>query len=450
MSTREIGSVLNANPMRVGKTPECVFSYLPESGKLLIVAPLPTRGVWLKWLSVRFPQMSYALLSDKVDNPKKWNSASIAVVTGRSYDAAIWDKQIIWCHYDILPSFGKVFKEKLGMVVFDEGHLLSKRDTQRSQICRLFASQAHMKIIATGTPIWNKPSSVYNILDTLHPGAWGTWRQFGERYANGRQGIYGFEANGVSNTEEFNARLKSIMIRHEWEEILDNVPAVNRSVELVELGMADMHTLDEAFASYDKSDPLRSLSTWRKLAGSHKIQRTVDLALQVDGPSVVWTWHKDVAHEIGERFVEASIESEGEHSRDAYVITGDMNPANRDLVLDEWRKTNSLLVMTLAVGQAGIDLSHSTNTIFAEFDWTPAVIAQAEMRTYHMSRPMTATYVTTGHPVEMGMLRSLMNKVRMAGETILSSGGGGLEVLFEGMEFAMIDPTDLLMSLFEV
>jgi hypothetical protein len=75
-----------------------------------------------------------------------------------------------------------------------------------------------------------------------------------------------------------------------------------------------------------------------------------------------------------------------------------------------------VLVATMAVAGEGIDLSTASQCVFAELDDTPAVVAQAEMRTYSPARPMQSYFVVADHFVEKRIVDLLDSKTAQSTE----------------------------------
>jgi hypothetical protein len=68
----------------------------------------------------------------------------------------------------------------------------------------------------------------------------------------------------------------------------------------------------------------------------------------------------------------------------------------------------------MSVAQVGLDFSHAHLAIFAEIDYTPAILSQAEMRTYAPSRPMNITYVVANHLIDHRIVMALTKKLAAA------------------------------------
>lgn len=406
---------LLADQMRLGKTCTVVAAHDPATGPLMVVAPLPTREVWLSWFRRRWPDVKPIVLTGRKLAGKRREYADFIVL--QELDAQLLQSApVIFCHYDVLSAwkFLSGLDHRLGTLVFDEAHLLSNRKTQRSQAAVILSARAARVVAVTGTPLWNHPAGLYTILSCINPGAWGTYYEFAVRYGAGHNGPHGFVADGASYEEEFQLRMSEVMLRRTWQDVVEALPAIERTTEVVDINESQAYQIEreaEAIRNpYKRATRVGALARLRRILGKLKVEAAADAAVRVlEGGErvVVWTWHRDVALRL------ASVLEK--HGHASFVVTGDLSPEERDLALARWRSADqAALVITLAVGQVGIDLSAARHTVFAELDFTPAVVAQAEMRVFAVGRPMAATYVVVNHEIDHAILEALQKKCDMS------------------------------------
>ena len=388
---------LLADMMRLGKTATCVMSHDPGLGPLIVVAPLATRSVWTGWMKRRWPDIEPIVLRGRTYNPDQ-----------------IREAKCIFIHYDILQAHQNMGLRKPGTLVFDEAHILQNRRSKRSQAAIMLASRAERVIAATGTPLWNRPVGLWAILSAVNPGAWGTFYEFAQRYCAPQLTAYGTKYDGASNEDEFKLRIAQVMIRRTWRDVASDLPPSERTVEVADITENQLFKLEvaaEKIRDYSKRRvKAGDLVRFRRLLGQYKAKLAIDVALRVlDGgePVVVWAWHRDVADKIAGGIAKKN--------HIAYCITGADDQDARDRTIEEWKnKPVGALVLTIPVGQVGIDLSHARQAIFAEVDWTPSNVAQAEMRTFSPYRPMAITYLVVDHDVDRGLVGALQAKCEVA------------------------------------
>ncbi len=387
---------LIADEMRLGKTVTALSTWDPSRGPLFVAAPLATRAVWLDWIGRLYP------------------GVRVRTLQGVDYDRdAFAGVDVVFCHYNILPAWQTAGGRYYGLAIFDEIHELSKGRSLRTQAGMLIRQRAERVIGLTGTPLWNEPAGLYHVLSTLSPGAWGTWTDFAKRYASGVPGPHGLVVGAPSNVDEFQWRMTEVMLRRTWADVRADLPPTEREVRIIRLTEEQRRRVDfraEEFRTSDATNTIATLSRLRRALAEAKVELAADEALNVlcrGEPVVVWAWHKGPFETLRNLFAFRGFQP--------IVVTGDVGQDERDRRLEEWRASKHRpLLATLAVGQVGIDLSHARTCIFCELDWTPAILGQAEMRTFSPVRPMRAVYIATDHDVEAGIVDILRRKLSAA------------------------------------
>lgn len=382
--------VLIGDDMRLGKTLTAIMAHDPARGKLVIVAPLSARGVWLGWIRRRFPD------------------ADIGVLTSRKFDPAPLAKPFVFVHYDVIQHWQNTFL--IGTLVFDEAHLLGNHKTKRTTAASLLAQHARKVIALTGTPIWNQPPNLWSLLSLLGPRTWGSYYDFCDRYGAPVQTGYGTQYTGLSHGAELKARMREVMLRRRWVDVAEDIPPITRSVVVADLDQRERNKLDilaGALMGEDgRTNTIGHLAAYRKQVASIKLRAVKQEVARIQArgePLVVWTWHKDPADELA-----ASVEG-------AFLITGDVPADERERRIEAWRQHPAgVLIATMAVAQVAVDFSHARIAIFAEIDYTPAMLAQAEMRTFAPTRGMDVLFVVANHFMDQRLVHALIRKLGAA------------------------------------
>lgn len=403
---RERRGTLLADEMRLGKTGAALASHNPLEGVVMVIGPLNARPVWAAWFERLFP------------------TAVVAFMTTTTADFSRVERaDCIYVHHDILKNWGSIGRFKIGTLILDEPHAwLTRASSKRGQIVIAYAGQAKRVIACTGTPMWNRPASMYAMLDLLNPGAWGSKYDFGIKYCDGGMGEYGFSFKGTSREDEFKSRMTEVMLRRTREEVFGVATPLVRSLELIDVDAKTSAKADgiiPLLQEYERSRDLTVLSEALRWLGETKLERALELIEELDEPVVVWTWHRALPRRF--KFTD----------RLTYVLIGGMSDRERERVLREWNADSSgVLVISLAFGTA-IDLSHAKHAFVVEMNWTPAVMSQAEARIVSSDHVGSITYLALNHPVEAKIVRTLMDKCEQANRTGIPAGDAPLEVLGE-------------------
>lgn len=403
---------LIGDEMRLGKTVSAAMTHMgqAEREKLVVVAPLMARGVWLGWLKRIYPGIPIGLL------------------TGKTFDRVQLDYPIIFAHYDILSAWQTPIP--IGTLIFDEAHYLTNSKTKRSLAAGFLSMHADRVIALTGTPIWDRPRDLWHVLGLIAPAAWGSFYDFGMRYGAPVSTAYGMQFTGLSNAEELRTRLSEVMIRRLWKDVHDDLPPITRSVLVAEVDDRTRRKLDIMAAEMkaDRTSTIGHLASYRAQLTSIKLGLVVKKAKEIieRGESVViWTWHRDFAEKIAAELVD------WRPMHPPYLIHGEIDAAKREDRIGLWKASPRALALiaTMAVGQVAIDLSHAHINIFAEIDYTPAMIGQAEMRSFDPSHPLDVIFVVADHIIDQRIVRALVSKLSASDPLGLAAATDSIDAL---------------------
>ncbi|MEM3793985.1 MAG: DEAD/DEAH box helicase [Candidatus Bathyarchaeia archaeon] len=403
-------NVLLADSMGLGKTVQ-VIGFLNwvyrTAGRILrtlVICPSSVKYNWQKEIS-------------------RWSVADprVLVLEGRNGTAGEAD---IWiCNYDILQ--GKRFPD-LDCIVLDEAHYIKNLDAIRTkEVRRICSENPHAKIIAlTGTPMLNRPVELFPILNLLLPERFSNFFSFAMRYCAAhrkqiqtREGVREFwDFSGASNTEELGRILRAtVMLRRERSQVLKDLPERIRTVipvrkktgraflSLEERAEQVIERIREINAEIRKARKAGDLVLLRKLGLQRMEMRSVALPVINEYRRAAFEEKKDIICE----FVEDVLESEPVllfvHHRDAVsffterfshftplTVTGETPAMERAKRVEAFQNGYSpLFIATILAAGEGITLTRASTVVFAEYEWTPAKMIQAESRAHRMGQKNT-------------------------------------------------------------
>jgi hypothetical protein len=379
----------------VGKTdPVCAYlEQHPELRPFIIVAPLIAMNSWIgPTSSGHHYNLTIAPLRSITPNDDK-------------LPVAIGDRKVdgYFINFEILYVWGPWLHMKLDpkAVVVDEGHEMRNPRTVEAKavrkLCRL--KSVDMRLWLTATPVVNGVIDLYNQLDTVQPGMWGTMvpfnekmvTSFGGRYASASYNGYGWDFGYESNVDELKHRLSSVLIRRTRAEVRSELPALQR--EKIEI---DPDRLDPvAWARYREaaaptggsSDVIGRLSrmanelSWakRKMA----VSQAESLAHGVEGHKiVVFCWYQRTAGYIAKELAKRGFSVFG-------PITGKMPGVKRLAEAERFKDLPlpsdgcAAYVATLAAAGMSLNpLSAAAAALFTDLYWVPTQLIQAEGRVH--------------------------------------------------------------------
>jgi superfamily II DNA or RNA helicase len=414
--------VLIADEMGLGKTIQAIGLANTDASlqSILIICPASLRLNWLReWC--------------------KWD------VHGRQAGIAngkVPQTNVVIVNYDILKKHILELRARpWDLLIIDEAHYLKNHKAQRTQLVlgkkdrdaskAIPALTARRRVLLTGTPILNKPIEAWSLVSSFSPEEFPSWAQYAKRYCDGHQTQYGWDVMGASNLEELQDRLRSsIMVRRLKKEVLTELPPKRRQVLEISGEIASVEREQMAYAcTQERLEALRAAVQLAKAESDEDYEKAVQ-ALR-EGASAAFTEMAKLRHATALAKVPYVIEHltdalEGgkviafAHHRDVIQqiveafpgcvsITGDTPMAARQAAVDRFQNdpTCNLIVGNLQAMGVGLTLTASAHVIFAELDWVPGVMSQAEDRAHRIGQ---INSVLIQHLVLEGSLDAVMAK----------------------------------------
>jgi len=370
-------------------------------------------------------------------------------------------------------------------LVCDESHYIKNAKAQRTKSVRALAKGIPNIYLLSGTPIVNRPAEFITqlqILDRLNE--MGGWKHFTDRYCDAKQERFGLNINGASNLTELNGRLRaSCYIRRFKKDVLTELPDKQRSVievpisnrkeyestrkevrdELVKLKLKskdftqsilnevsgfDLEQLKEKWLELfaDDSVPKASSSAKLKRLLHARLLRRESFVENSEGilllnklkirsmqgklkAAVEWIDH---FLDSGEKLVifcehveaqEFLYEKLGKRST---AIMAHMDAETRQRSVDRFQNDKKIIaiVCSLGAGGVGFTMTASSNVLFIEQGWTPAIHDQAEDRTHRIGQKNAVTaYYMIGKDTIDGDIYKIIERKR----AIVSAASDGIE-----------------------
>jgi SWI/SNF-related matrix-associated actin-dependent regulator 1 of chromatin subfamily A len=390
------GRCLLADQMGLGKTLQALFycwKYLPEDppGPIVVVCPSHLKINWDREASKHLG-MRVEILSGEVVPVEQMPPLN--------------PNQIYVINYDILKPSNRrrnsrhvdgwadwLAKLKPRVIIADEGHYLKNPAAKRSKAFRRMARSSKRLLILTGTPITNKPSDLWNLVNMLCPAEFPSRFDFNTEFTNARMTPWGWEFKGARNLDELNSRLKCCMIRRLKADVLKDLPAKRRVLVPFEVDLAEYNKAEKDYIVWlRKKDPekadsaagaeeLSRINGLRKLAGELKVepvkQWITDFFENEEGKLLLGGIHYDVTIPIYEAFAP--------HSN---LINGRLNPEEKQVEFDRFNRNPHirLCVGNMQAAGTGWSCSATSNVAICEFPWNPGDALQFEDRVSGIGR----------------------------------------------------------------
>ena len=387
------GNALLADEMGLGKTVQ-TLSYVStekQTFPVLIVAPLVTLNNWEREIQ--------KFLKKKSRNGRILESESPSVTlirTGKSKELPKTDIYII--NYELLLKRSDDL-EKVGIhtIVCDEVHNLRSKTTQKYKAVKKLAAlpSVHYRIGLSGTPIYNRGSEIWPIIDILKPGLLGSFKEFCEYfcYVNEKGKAIVLENKRASLRNELQ---KHVMLRRKKADVLKELKDKVRYKQVIasdtDYYLEELDKIwkkleseqKEAQTEFSKSASYhRAIQSERQIAGVAKLPHVINFVkdiMEIEESVVVFCHHK-VIHKL--------LHESLQYFSPVSIIGGQSDSLRQDQI-DKFQKGESkLMIAGIRAGNVGINLTKAKYVIFAELDWSPAIHRQAEDRLHRIGQKNT-------------------------------------------------------------
>lgn len=308
--------------------------------------------------------------------------------------------------YDLLRRFPREKLDKIGfkLVILDECQQIKNVDSARTQEVRKLVNNNGCKVVPlSGTPWKNRGSEFFPALNMIDPVKFYSNQRFLDQWVD-----YYWEGpkkkmGGIRRPEKFREFTAGLLIRREYEEVMDEFPDINRMKMAVQLDDIDQTTYDESVSEFvswyneyvingdEESiggiEILAKMAKMRHLVGISKIPATLgyveEFIEDTDKKLVIFVHHKDV----GELLINALTNTDEVSNKDWYQLAQTLKEQNipvyqytsahtgkpeGTMVQENFNKSPRCIMVasTLACGE-GIDLQTCSDCILHERQWNP-------------------------------------------------------------------------------
>lgn len=331
--------------------------------------------------------------------------------------------------YDLLRRMPEGWAEKIGfnLVVLDECQQIKNVDSTRTQNVRKLVSDPTIKVIGlSGTPWKNRGGEFFPILNMISPMKFSSNQAFLERWVDWyNHGKY-TKQGGIRRPAEFREYTKEIIIRREYNDVMDEFPDVTRNIHYTELDNINQETYDHLESDFVKwynglvmageedeaykpgeDNILARLARMRHITGLAKIPATCafveEFIENTDRKLVIFVHHQDVGKILYDK-VRQLVRDNGEHI-EVMQLHSALSPENRFTLAEQFNKAKRafLIASTQASGE-GINLQTCSDAIMHERQWNPANEEQAFpgrfKRIGQTAKGVNGTYITAAGTVD--------------------------------------------------
>ena len=387
------GNALLADDMGLGKTPMSLAYLASEKNAFpaLIVAPLVTLQNWQREIDKFLKRKSR---NGRIVEDEAPTSTIIRV--GKSEDLGKYDIYII--NYELLyKRYPDLSKLNLRTLVCDEVQNLRSKTTQKYHAIKNLSALESVKyrIGLSGTPIYNRGSEIWPIVDILRPGLLGSFREFCEYFCyvnekgkaivleNKRESLRNMLQKHVMLRRKKSDVLTELKEKVRYKEIIDaDINYYNKELEKIWKKLEDDRKI--AQNAFDASSAYqRAIQSERQAAGIAKLPHVINFVkniMEIEESVVVFCHHKSIHSLLHQSLAEF---------KPAAIIGGQSDKVRQHQIDSFQDGQTKLMIAGLRAGNVGINLTRAKYVIFAELDWSPAIHLQAEDRLHRIGQKNT-------------------------------------------------------------
>jgi ribosomal protein S27AE len=288
----------------------------------------------------------------------------------------------------------KLINRGIKTIILDECQLIKNPDSSRTQQVRRLVKEAEKIIPLSGTPWKNRGSEFFAVLNMIAPTKFNSHQGFLDRWVDYYWDGNKYKEGGIRNIPQFKEYVQDIVIRREYDEVMDEYPDVSRTLHYCDIDGTSQQMYDEEVSDFVKwwnnkviggedvmafggDNIMAKLARMRHLLGLAKIVPTVewieDYIENCDRKLIVFVHHIDVGQILYNK-----LEALYKDKLPVFKLTSDLNAADRFQLQENFNNSKRaiLIASTLAAGE-GINLQTCSDAILMERQWNPANEDQA-------------------------------------------------------------------------
>lgn len=267
--------------------------------------------------------------------------------------------------YESISNFTLPQRFTFDMLVVDEAHYVKNPQAQRTVAMGRLLEKAEGVLYMSGTPLVNNVDEMCFLVSCLQP-------EIAQQLER---------VKSISTAEQFRQELAPVYLRRVRSDVLKELPDLIEKEQWCVLSAAEQSMYREAVASGNLM-AIRQVS-WQmeKLEDSSKAMRLLEIcnAAKEQGRKViVFSFFRNTLNKVRALLGDRCLE----------MISGDISPARRQEIVDEFNQAQegAVLVSQVQAGGTGLNIQAASVIVFCEPQLTPAIENQAVSRAYRMGQ----------------------------------------------------------------
>lgn len=404
-----------ADDMGLGKTVQALTAaHDLGATRILVVCPNAVKGLkhkdgtyfsgWAGESYTWFPEWTISI----VEGDKQQRLAAIRA-----------DTNLLIIHYDVLRLHEfDLTLDPYDVIIFDESHRLKSRSAKVTQVARHIAKCSDNLFFLSGTPILNRVSEIWTVLNMLYPKDkrfTSFWRFCGD-YCYVHKDQWGWVIDDITDPDhpkivKLKKTLEPIVIRRTKPEVLKDMPPKTIQQVWVELTTRQRRIYTEMekqmLATLESGEQVSVTVIIAQIMRLKQIALSPGLISEVD-PNVRGAKFDallDILESLsGKQVVVFSQFRKALEALFTFLETKDVGPTALYTGAVDQRKRSELvesfqrggirnLLVTTQAGGTGVTLTAASTAIFLDKLWTPALNSQAQDRLHRIGQKESVTII---------------------------------------------------------
>ncbi len=414
--------ILIGDEMGLGKTVQAIRTLTSRRKELLPAALFCKAGMKVQWMQELLRWSGMELSAQPIlDSRDKMEVG---------HDVYVFSMDLLSrFNGSLKPAFTKA---GIQTIIIDECQLIKNHQSKRAVAVRECCQGIEHILPLSGTPIKNRAPEFFSIWNILLPEKFPVYERYLGRwvkiyYDSSGRPKYG----GLKNPDEFFDYVKGHYIRRLREDVMPELPALNRQFHFSELGekveAAYQKELEAFLEFYEggcstseqgsftfQSNIMAYLSRMRHLTGLAKIQPTADFVdeflMGTDRQITIFCHHKDV-HQLLLAALKITTETLGINL--PLSLTADLNADSRSVIQEQFLRGESRVLVASALAfSEGLNLQSCSDCVLVERQWNPANEEQSEGRFIRMGRANDApSQVNSTYMIAIGTIDEYLTEI---------------------------------------
>lgn len=309
-----------------------------------------------------------SVLINWVREIEKFSTLSVTKVHGADEESLrLWrgNGDVAVTTYESISRFELPEKFTFDMLVVDEAHYVKNPEAQRTVAMQKLLNKTESVLYMSGTPLVNRVDEMCFLVNCLQP-----------EIAKQLEAV-----KNISTAEQFRQELAPVYLRRVRADVLKELPDLIEKEQWCNLNNQEKAVYREAVESGNLM-AIRQVS-WQvdNLADSTKAMRLREIcedAKEQGRKVIVFSFFRNTLEKVHELLGDRCMET----------ISGDISPARRQEIVDEFNAADAgaVLVSQVQAGGTGLNIQAASVVIFCEPQLTPAIENQAVSRAYRMGQ----------------------------------------------------------------